>query len=442
MTTTEIRKLIAESNNTEWFTSADATITISIVGMSQNLKGLATIHKFLSQQISGFDKYEDLPSCLSSSRQQFVNLEKKLVSFVTSYHNHSGSTLNSQWRNVKNGIEQDIKALPYDSPQCIFVVDLHKKRPQFTDGAYSYFTKSGNLNTHQLFTGAILAYEHELKDHTDIPKRRNSEKRSISAIRNDLREQLKEADTQLIDHLNSSKEEVTKYSESLDRLIENKENNFESWFEGDETVDIVGVKQKFAQFQKEKKDEYANWFIGTSESKGVKDRIAELENIYEERLRLKKPAEYWKNRAKVLKKEGWKCIYGLMTLVLIAAATLYCLLWLTPEGMTKSFDISAGNAGTAIRWSVIYVTFISFLAYGIRVLYKIAFSSFHLSRDAEEREQLTYVYLSLLNENSVEENDRNLILQSLFSRAETGLLKGDSSPAMPNDITGKFFGKT
>ena len=88
-----------------------------------------------------------------------------------------------------------------------------------------------------------------------------------------------------------------------------------------------------------------------------------------------------------------------------------------------------------------YVTFLSFLAYGIRALNKVAFSSFHLARDAEEREQLTYVYLSLVKDSAVDEKEKNLIMQSLFSRADTGLLKDDSSPTMPNDITGKLFGK-
>ncbi|MEN9370567.1 MAG: hypothetical protein RI952_1432 [Bacteroidota bacterium] len=96
----------------------------------------------------------------------------------------------------------------------------------------------------------------------------------------------------------------------------------------------------------------------------------------------------------------------------------------------------------AIKWSIIYVTFISFLAFGIRALNKVAFSSFHLARDSEEREQLTYVYLSLKKDNAIEEKDRILILQSLFSRAETGLLKDESGPTMPsNDLTSKIFGK-
>jgi hypothetical protein len=34
----------------------------------------------------------------------------------------------------------------------------------------------------------------------------------------------------------------------------------------------------------------------------------------------------------------------------------------------------------------------------------------------------------------VTDNDRSIILQSLFSRADTGLLKEDSSPTMPTSI--------
>ena len=67
------------------------------------------------------------------------------------------------------------------------------------------------------------------------------------------------------------------------------------------------------------------------------------------------------------------------------------------------------------------------------------FSSFHLARDCEERHALTYFYLSLLKESKVDDSDRQLIMQSLFSRAETGLLKDDSAPTMPNDLATKIF---
>ena len=39
---------------------------------------------------------------------------------------------------------------------------------------------------------------------------------------------------------------------------------------------------------------------------------------------------------------------------------------------------------------------------------------------------------------SIQIMDREIILQSLFSRADTGLLKGDSSPTMPDGLLGQI----
>lgn len=69
------------------------------------------------------------------------------------------------------------------------------------------------------------------------------------------------------------------------------------------------------------------------------------------------------------------------------------------------------------------------------------FSSYHLARDAEERHTLTYFYLALLKDSAAKEEDKNLILQALFSRVETGLLKDDSGPTMPHENITKIIGK-
>ena len=62
----------------------------------------------------------------------------------------------------------------------------------------------------------------------------------------------------------------------------------------------------------------------------------------------------------------------------------------------------------------------------------MTFSSYHLQRDAEEREQLTHLYLSLINEGAdLDTDSRSIVLQSLFSRVDSGLISGDSSPTMP-----------
>jgi len=94
-----------------------------------------------------------------------------------------------------------------------------------------------------------------------------------------------------------------------------------------------------------------------------------------------------------------------------------------------------------MKATIVFALIASILVYFIRLFVKLATSAYHLSRDAYERYQLTYVYLSLLNEKAVKEEERNIVLQSIFSRADTGLLKGDSTPAFPEGVISQLLKK-
>ena len=89
------------------------------------------------------------------------------------------------------------------------------------------------------------------------------------------------------------------------------------------------------------------------------------------------------------------------------------------------------TTGTAIKWSIVFLTIVSLLAYAVKTFTKLCMSSLHLSRDAEERKQLAYVYLALRNDKVLKDDERQLVFQAIFSRADTGLFKEDSSPTMP-----------
>ncbi|MBH9968889.1 hypothetical protein I5074_21525 [Bacillus enclensis] len=74
---------------------------------------------------------------------------------------------------------------------------------------------------------------------------------------------------------------------------------------------------------------------------------------------------------------------------------------------------------------------------------KITMSRFHLSTDYEERAQLTNVYLALIKaEENYPTEEKQIILQSIFSRSESGLIKGDSGPVMPNNILSQVLRNT
>ena len=85
-----------------------------------------------------------------------------------------------------------------------------------------------------------------------------------------------------------------------------------------------------------------------------------------------------------------------------------------------------------IQGVILFGSIAAVYAFLMRVLSRLTFSSFHLMRDAEEREQLTYLYLSLSHETEVDATSREIILQALFSRTETGLLAKEHGPTMPS----------
>lgn len=426
MTTQEFRKVIADSEHTDWFNSIEVTIKYSKVDFSQSFKGITSVHKFLSNQIKGWDNLGELPKELDTSKNNFKNLKNRLENFVKNYKDtNNTSYLTQYWRQECNILVQDANYFTYDLPHTEFLMQMYENNQRYFQGAYYFIIGSStNLNNRNNFIGSLMAYEFTSKDHTELLQRRNKEKSSISRLRNDLRNQLSESEVQLTEHLKNSSDEYKNYVSLIDSYKSEKEELFDTWF---------STSQKtFTDFDDKSKETFAKF------EQDSKNKIESLENTYEEILRLKKPAEYWNLRAKQLKEEGWKAIRWLTVLIVVACITLYFLLWQTPEGMLLSFN---ENKSSAIKWSVIYVTFLSFLVFGVRALNRVAFSSFHLARDAEEREQLTYVYLALSKETQVDEAEKKLIMQSLFSRADTGLLKEDSSPTMPNDVVGKIFGK-
>lgn len=409
MTTTEVRRKIASSDEPDWFNSVEISIEYPHIEFSQTLKGFSSIHQFISQQATGWEKYESIPTILDSSKKHFTNLKSRLDNFINSRHQENEANLNNYWRTEQGQLQSNGNYFTYDCSHTEFLMDINNSIPNSITGAYNYIIQANtNLNNRNDFIGSLLAYEFDLKDKAEITERRKREKSSFSKIKGDLRRQLSESEVQITEHLTNANKEYEKYVNLIDKFKSDKEILFNEWYEG------------------------------TEGKKGVKDKVTDLENTYEELLRLKKPADHWEKRAGKLRTQGWISFAALLVFVGIVIWSLGELLWKTPEQIYTSFF--EGDKSAAIRWSIIYITFISFMAFSIRAITKVMFSSFHLARDSEERNTLTYFYLSLLNDSNIEKEDRQLIMQSLFSRADTGLLKDDSGPTMPNDFTGKIFG--
>lgn len=415
MKTTEFKKLVSEAKSAKWLNSVDIFLTSPILNLDLSFKGIAALHKFAEQQYIGWKSVENLPDELVRSRDFFPRITTQMESYLeNNKDNEEESYLKTQLDNSVAQINHRIaNVFTYDSPEANFLLNLYRTKRQYFPSAFAYLCGNldHNINQQNNFIGYLMAYEFQTAD-SKISERAASEKISINRLKQNFQNSLPELDKQLVDHLKDSADKYDEYVTRIDDFQVDKEKTYSDWF--------INTKGGFESFDTESKS-----------------KINELEETYREKLKLEGPATYWSERGKKMMRQGWIALSVLIILVFGIVWSLGEILWSTPQQIYTSFF--EGDKSAAIRWSIVYITFISFMVFCVKAISKVMFSSFHLARDCEERHTLTYFYLSLLKESSIESEEKKLIMQSLFSRADTGLLKEDSSPSMPNDLAGKFF---
>lgn len=211
----------------------------------------------------------------------------------------------------------------------------------------------------------------------------------------------------------------------LEMEISNIKSEYRLW--KDTTSKELKDKLDYIEICKTSCDSISKKIDDTLKETNTKAKL--LEKTYADKLRLSKPAEYWNNSARDFRTQArW---FELLTLFFIIAPI--GLLFSCGKEFIDTWFSSDPNAN--ITYNIprmgIVVFILAIYTYLVRLLAKLAFSALHLMRDAQEREQLTYVYLSLINENGIDEQSRDIVLQALFSRTETGLLANENGPTMP-----------
>jgi hypothetical protein len=414
-----LKNLIKESPNFEWGNTVELTVNYNYADYSVKLDGIFAILQYFKRQDEGWKAIEYCPEILKNSVGYFKRVNSSIGAFFTEKFLKEKSNIEYQWSEIIKVIENVNREhpIPFDHPLVTFFDELeHNKTTDFVNGAFHFISDkiNGSLTSKSdYFAGVIMAYEFKNKDSSQLISQRQKERKSLNSLRNQFESQLNSSKTELIEHLKDADEKV----DVLENHVLKEQNSytvkFQNWFDS--------IKETFNEFDQNSTQSIDN-----------------LEKIYKEKLKLEAPAKYWEDRATDLKKEGWKFTRILIFLICIVISSLACILWKVPDELYSSFFKTDKSA--AIRWSIVYITFISFMAYSIKVVTKAMFSSFHLSRDSQERYTLTYFYLSLIKDSDVSSEEKQLIMQSLFSRSDTGLLKDDSSPSMPSSDIIKVFG--
>ena len=155
----------------------------------------------------------------------------------------------------------------------------------------------------------------------------------------------------------------------------------------------------------------------------TKKELADFEASFKERVALQSPAKYWAKKRTDHQKATY--IMAIVTIsVAISAVWIFIhtilnfheLKWLfgstEPLGIVKQFSILL-----AISTIGVWLT---------RLSAKIFISNLHLKMDAEERTTMFRTYFSLLTEGkALTDDNRQLILETLFRPTSTGIVKDD-----------------
>lgn len=356
-----------------------------------------------------FQKEKEYWESISSSNLTLINAFKHhfktMADELTGLNNYVNSQnvdlqqFHQRWNQLKARLERqkttsgNYTLLYSRMPESNFVKQLFSNSEHRGEGALKYFSDQiFSQNNKEEAIGFMEAYEFDHQRESKIVKRRVNERKSLNQIRN----------------------EWLQTTQDLNKSFEDYKTDFNNW------------KEEFIKEHTEWRDGSHQWLKDFIERE--KKRLEDVNNTYVAKLRLEGPVTYWQKRAKLYRDRGKLWLVGLSVSVGIIIAIMLLILYKLPEPF--HYKIFSGDP-EAIKGIIILATIISLGIYVARVFAKLTFSSFHIERDAEEREQLTMVYLALLKGGDISDREREIILQALFSRVETGLISGDSSPTIP-----------
>ena len=228
----------------------------------------------------------------------------------------------------------------------------------------------------------------------------------------DIKESKDDFETNIVLPIKSKLQEISNDSDvqykEITTLIETKHNE---------------IQQQFDEKSKEL-NEFQNSINIWQEEKEA--RLNNLEETYKNKLSLEAPEILWYNRSKEYREKAkyWTWVLIVAALSLVGSLTGLVM-------VIHDYSLDTFQEIPFISKSFILVSIISFFVYIIRVLIKIVMSNHHLATEYEQKAALTRFYQALTYAGTnIAQDERIIIIHSLFSKTETGLVKTDSS----NDV--------
>lgn len=218
--------------------------------------------------------------------------------------------------------------------------------------------------------------------------------------------------------LSTIEEIIPKRKNEILNYMKSTSNEFDIW------------KNDFKENINDWRDEIDEW------KEKMEKKLIILENTYREKLKLEEPEKLWNEKAKNCGK-AYK-LWGVFV-ILLSGAIVYFVNKIITEFYFNSRlnSISDNDVLNYFPKTFLFVGILSLALYVLRVFIKITLSNKHLQLEYEQKAALTRFYQALVYEGqNINENERLIMFNTLFSKTESGLIKLSDTP---NDIENMIF---
>lgn len=204
-----------------------------------------------------------------------------------------------------------------------------------------------------------------------------------------------------------------------------------------------GYQQEVSRLGKERKEDkeaWDQWRTDTGrniagEFSGWKAQWEELYHAFTEKLALEAPVKLWNDRAdKHERRAGslqlWVAGIGIVGIVIavgVAAVALNFGHWLLAGYSGKEDGLSPAELIFAASASLLYLTL---YFWTMRIVVRMYMTEQHLGIDARSRAAMAQTYLALTKEQAATDQDRAIVLGSMFRPVVDGIVKDDGLPAI------------
>ena len=224
-----------------------------------------------------------------------------------------------------------------------------------------------------------------------------------------IKDNVSDFETSIVTPISSKLKDISKDADEQFReitsFVEDKHNEIQTQY-NNKVSEFTEFQKNLTEWQKEKQD-----------------KLSDLEETYKIKLSLEAPEELWNERAEghENKAKEWTKF-----LVFTVVALIFALVGLVV--VIHSYLNSIQSELPFISESFILISVISFFIYIVRILIKIVMSNHHLATEYKQKAALTRFYQSLTKAGTdISKEERLIIINSLFSKVETGLVKTDTS---------------